>query len=362
MFANSVPHRNRRFCPTSLLPSKTRPNPVKVIERDAAAAAAGQQRIEALLARMKKSARSTNAAAVETQRLQVLVERAALADCDLVIEAVFDELEAKQELFASLTRIVRPDAILATNTSYLDPNVIATVVDHPERFLGLHFFSPANVMRLVEVVRTATVSNEVLATGLLVMKKLGKLGIVCGVCEGFIGNRILSAYRQECDFMLEEGALPHEIDAALEGYGFRMGPYAVSDLAGLDIAWSRRKRNAATRDPKQRYVVIADRLCEAGRLGQKTGKGYYGYENGRKSVDSEVTAIVEAASRDAGRARRAFTADEIVSRVLAAVVTTGRELLDEGIALRASDIDLVLINGYGYPAWRGGPMYQGKIQ
>jgi 3-hydroxyacyl-CoA dehydrogenase len=217
-------------------------------------------------------------------------------------------------------------------------------------------------MRLVEIVRTATVAPAVLATGLAVIKRIGKLGVVSGVCEGFIGNRIFTAYREQCDFMLEEGALPHEIDQALEAFGFAMGPYAVNDLAGLDISWARRKRNAATRHPDDRYVVIADRLCEAGRFGQKTGKGYYAYLNGRSSVDPEVTAIIEAASREAGLTRRTIDADEIVSRVSGAIVAEGRAILDERIALRPSDIDLVLINGYGYPAWRGGPMHRAGIE
>jgi 3-hydroxyacyl-CoA dehydrogenase len=275
---------------------------------------------------------------------------------------VFDDLQVKQELFASLSGIVRPDAILATNTSYLDPDVIAGVVTGPERLIGLHFFSPANVMRLVEVVRTAKLAPDVLATGLAVAKKLGKLGVVSGVCEGFIGNRIFTAYRRECDFMLEDGALPQDIDAALEGYGFPMGPYAVNDMAGLDISWARRKRNAATRDPSERYVVIADRLCEAGRFGRKTGKGYYTYESGEKAVDPKVTALIEAASREAGIERRSFSASEIVERVMTGIVAEGRKILAEGIVLRGSDIDLVLINGYGYPAWRGGPMFQAGVE
>lgn len=336
---------------------------VRVVERDEAAAASGRARIEALYARMAKSGRITAEAATERLgRLGVFTDRAALADCDLVIEAVFDDLDVKRELFGALSGIVRDDAILATNTSYLNPDQIAEVIARPERFLGLHFFSPANVMRLVEVVRPAAVSPQVLATGLAFTKRIGKLGVVSGVCEGFIGNRILTAYRQECDFMLEEGALPHEIDAAIEDFGFPMGPYAVSDLAGLEISWARRKRHAATRDPSERYVVIADRLCEAGRFGQKTGKGYYSYADGRKAIDPEVNAIVEAASKEAGRQRRSFTAAEIVERVGQAIVSEGREILDEGIALRASDIDLVMINGYGYPAWRGGPMFAAGIK
>ena len=335
---------------------------VIVVDRDEPSTEAGRARVEAAYDRMVKSGRIDAAGkAQRMDRLRFHAGRDMLAECDFVIEAVFDDLAVKRELFASLSGIVRPDAILATNTSYLDPDAIASVVTNPERFLGLHFFSPANVMRLVEVVRTATVAPDVLATGLAIVKRLGKLGVVSGVCEGFIGNRIFTAYRKQCDFMLEEGALPHEIDAAIEAFGFPMGPYAVSDLAGLDISWARRKRAAATRDPSERYVVIADRLCEAGRFGQKTGKGYYSYADGRKAVDPEVTALIEEASREANHERRAFGPDEIISRVMAAIVEEGRHILDEGIALRASDIDLVLINGYGYPSWRGGPMFQAGI-
>lgn len=335
---------------------------VIAVERDMEAADAGYQRIEALLRRMQKSGRiGPEDVTQRLDRLRLHSERAALADCDLVIEAVFDDFDVKGELFASLSKIVRDDCILATNTSYLDPNRLAATVANPQRFLGLHFFSPANIMRLVEVVRTDGVSPPVLATVLAVVKKLGKLGVVSGVCEGFIGNRLYTAYRQACDFMLEEGALPHQVDAAMEDFGFAMGPYAVNDMAGLDISWARRKRQAASRDPKQRYVVIADRLCEAGRFGQKTGKGYYRYEDGRRQVDEDVTAVIEQASREAGIVRRAFAADEIVARVAAALVAEGQAILQEGIALRASDIDLVLINGYGYPAWRGGPMFEAGL-
>src|SRR5690606_4610780 len=195
------------------------------------------------------------------------------------------------------------------------------------------------------------------ATGLAVAKKLRKLAIVSGVTEGFIGNSIFSAYRREAEFLLEDGALPHEIDAALENYGFPMGLFAVDDMAGLEIAWARRKRQAATRDPSERYVEIADRLCEAGRLGQKSGLGWYAYPDGRQQVDPEVTAIIEACRAEKGITPRDFSAEETVKRLLAAMSDEGRRLLDEGIASRESDIDLVMINGYGFPAHKGGPMF-----
>lgn len=335
---------------------------LRVVEHSEAAVEVGRRRIEDLYARARSSGR-IDTASVE-DRLSRLTLSASLQDltnCDLIVEAVFDDFDTKTKLFADLSAVARPDAILATNTSYLNPDVLAEAVARPERFMGLHFFSPANVMRLVEVVRTGSTSPGTVATGLAVVKRLGKLGVVTGVCEGFIGNRLFTAYRRECDFMLEEGALPHQIDAAMEAFGFPMGPYAVNDMAGLDISWARRKRQASTRDPSERYVVIADRLCEAGRLGRKTGAGYYRYVDGRREIDPNVTAIVEAASRDKGLTRRTIEPDEITARVSSALVTEGQALLSEGVALRASDIDLVLINGYGYPAWRGGPMFEAGL-
>jgi 3-hydroxyacyl-CoA dehydrogenase len=291
-------------------------------------------------------------------RISVSAERADFAPCDLVIEAVFDDLAVKTELFAALSGIVRPDAMLATNTSYLDPDAIAASVSDPSRVLGLHFFSPANVMRLVEVVRARETAPDVLATGIAVAKRMGKLPVVCGVGEGFIGNAVFSAYRRECEYMLEDGALPHEIDAAIEAHGLPMGPFAVFDLTGLEIAWARRKRLAATRDPAERYVDIPDRLCEAGRLGRKAGRGWYAYDGEQRRVDPEVTAIVEEASLRKGIARRPIPDEEIRRRAFGAMAAEGRALIERGVALRASDVDLVMINGYGYPAWRGGPMYE----
>jgi 3-hydroxyacyl-CoA dehydrogenase len=271
---------------------------------------------------------------------------------------VFDDMGVKQDLFRRLSVVVRDDCILATNTSYLDPNEIAKAATHPERVVGMHFFSPANLMRLLEVVRADKTAPDVLATALAVGRKLGKLTVVAGVCDGFIGNRIYANFRKQCEYMLEDGALPQDIDAAMESFGLPMGPFAVNDLSGLDIAWARRKRLAPTRDPRERYVSIADTLCEMGRLGQKTGAGFYRYDNGKRVVDPEVTAIIEKASKDKGIARRKIGADEIRMRIIAAMVNEGAKILSDGIAARASDIDLVFINGYGWPAWLGGPMFQ----
>jgi 3-hydroxyacyl-CoA dehydrogenase len=251
---------------------------VVVVEQNEAAAEAGRARIGGLYDRAIKSKRMNDADKAERMgRLTMAADRAAFAPADLVIEAVFDELSVKQELFKSLDAIVRPEAILATNTSYLDPNDIALATARPDRIVGMHFFSPAHVMRLLEVVHAARTAPDVLATALAVGKKLRKLSIVSGVCEGFIGNRIYSAYRKQAEYMLEDGALPQDVDGAVEAYGLPMGPFAVNDLSGLDIAWARRKRLAPTRDARERYVTVADTLCEMGRLGQKTGAGWYRY-------------------------------------------------------------------------------------
>lgn len=322
------------------------------------AAENGRQRIIGLLERNLASGR-LDQAGFDSQkaRLSVTASDSDLAPCDLVIEAVFDDLAVKTDLFRRLDKVLRPEAVLATNTSYLNPDEIAAATARPERVLGMHFFSPAHVMRLLEVVRCARTAPDVLATGLTVAKKLRKLPVVTGVTEGFIGNRIFSAYRREAEFLLEDGALPHEIDAALEDYGFPMGLFAVCDMAGLEIAWARRKRQAATRDPSARYAEIADTLCEAGRFGQKAGRGWYVYPDGKRTVDPDVTAIIEAARASKGIAPRSFSKDEIQDRMLKAMAQEGEALLAEHIAARPSDIDLVMINGYGFPAHKGGPMF-----
>lgn len=323
------------------------------------AAKAGHERLAALLERGLKSGHRDQAAIdAQLARLTVTAEIADLAPCDLVVEAVFDDLDVKTGLLARLEDVLRTDAGIATNTSYLDPDALAQTMRHPERLLGLHFFSPANIMRLVEVVRCAKTTPQMLATGLVVAKKLGKLPIVSGVCEGFIGNRVYSAYRREAEFLVEDGALPHEIDAALENYGFPMGLFAVNDMSGLDIAWARRKRQSATRNPAERYVAIADRLCEAGRLGRKSARGWYLWRDGKREIDPDVTAIIEDERAKKNVVAQQFSQADIIERLLAAMRREGEALLAEGIAARSSDIDLVMINGYGFPAARGGPMYR----
>ena len=308
--------------------------------------------------RSLKSGRLTDAGKADRLgRLTIAGSLDALAEVDLVIEAVFDDMEVKSTLFRALSAIVRPDTILGTNTSYLDPDRLADAATHPERVVGLHFFSPANVMRLAEIVRCARTAPAVLATGLTVARKLGKLPIVTGVTEGFIGNRVFSAYRREAEFLIEDGASPEAVDRAMEDYGFAMGPFAVFDLAGLEIAWAKRKRLAATRNPADRYVDIPDRLCEAGRFGQKTGRGWYDYSSGSRRPDPDVAELIAAARAAKGLVPRDLPATEIVTRLLSAMATEGEALRSEGIAARSSDIDLVMINGYGFPAHKGGPMF-----
>ncbi len=332
---------------------------VVVIEQNAEGAERGRARIASILERNIASGRLTEKAMAERmRRLTSGHDLTGLAPCNFVIEAVFDDLDVKRTLFANLSNIVRDDCILATNTSYLDPNAIARGTKNPQRVVGMHFFAPANIMRLVEAVRAAHTSSETLATALAIARKLRKLPIFSGACEGFIGNRLYSYYRRQCEFMLEEGALPHEIDKAMEDWGLPMGPFRAFDLSGLDIAWALRKRQTATRDPVSRYSHISDRLCEIGRFGQKTQTGWYRYENGKPVPDDVTTTIIEQASRDKNITRRSFTADEIRIRLVTALANEGARALEEGIALRASDIDLVYINGYGWPAWLGGPMFQ----
>ncbi|WP_457580142.1 3-hydroxyacyl-CoA dehydrogenase NAD-binding domain-containing protein [Ensifer canadensis] len=337
---------------------------VIALEQTREAAAGARDRIAETLDKTVRSGRMGQDGRDDClARLQTTAEAADLATADLVIEAVVDDLQVKMDLFRRLDGILAPGTILATNTSYLDPDTIAATTTDPTRVVGLHFFSPANVMRLVEVVDCAKTAPDVLASALAFVKRLGKLPVVCGVTEGFIGNRIFSAYRREAEIMLEDGAVPDEIDAALEAYGFPMGIFAVNDMAGLEIAWARRKRQAATRDPATRYVEIADRLCEAGRLGRKSGRGWYAYPNGERTVDPEVTTMIKAARTAKNITPRAFTAEEIMGRLLKAMVDEGTALLAEGIAARPGDIDLVMINGYGFPAHKGGPMFtaqQGK--
>ena len=334
---------------------------VHLVERDAAAADAAAQRVaETIGASQARGVISEQAAAAARARLTVGSDYAALAACSLVIEAVFEDMGVKREVFAKLDAVMPAEAVLATNTSYLDVNVLAATTKDPSRILGLHFFSPAHVMKLLEVVRADATGPRALATGAALAKLLRKVAVVAGVCDGFIGNRIMAAYRRDCEFMLEEGALPQEIDAAMEGFGFAMGIYATQDMSGLDIAWAQRKARAAERPASERYAHIADRLCEAGRLGRKTGKGWYDYSSGRAQPDPEVQQIIEEESAKAGCNRQPFTPEAIMERILGIMQATGQALLDEGIADSADDIDVVMVTGYGFPRHKGGPMFMAR--
>ncbi len=331
---------------------------VTLVEVGDAAMQAAEARIRTVYDRQAKSGRLSAAAhAARLAHLSFATDVAALRDTDLVIEAIIENIDAKQDVFRRLSTVVRRDTILASNTSYLNIDLLADVVDNPERVLGLHFFSPAHVMRLLEIVRAGRTAPQVLATALALAKRIRKQPVVAGICDGFIGNRIFSVWRKQCDYALEDGALPHEVDAALEQFGMAMGPYAVGDLAGLDIGWAQRKRLAATRDALERYVPIADWICEEGHFGQKTGRGYYLHQDSKRVVDPEVTALVERASAERGLRRKPISAVHIQTRVLAAMVNEGAKILAEGIAARPSDIDVVLVHGYGFPSWRGGPMH-----
>jgi 3-hydroxyacyl-CoA dehydrogenase len=280
------------------------------------------------------------------------------ADADIVIEAVFERMDVKKDMFKKLDGIVKQGAILATNTSTLDVDEIAAATARPQEVIGTHFFSPANVMRLLEVVRGKKTDKGVLATTMKLGKTLKKVPVVSGVCDGFIGNRMLEKYGQQSLFLIDEGASPQQVDNALRGWGMAMGPFTMYDMAGNDIGWEIRKRRYQER-PEFVYSRIADRICEQGRFGQKTGKGFYKYEPGeRKPIpDAEVDSIINAYRQEIGVSPRKISDDEIVERCIYALVNEGARILEEGIALRASDIDMVYLTGYGFPPYRGGPMF-----
>ena len=279
---------------------------------------------------------------------------------DIITEAVFEGMALKKEIFAELDKIAKPGAILASNTSTLDIDEIASATSRPEFVIGHHYFSPANVMRLLEIVRGKATSNPVIATSMALAKRLKKVGVLVGNCYGFVGNRMLHQYGREAQFLVEEGAKPQDVDGTLYKFGMAMGPLAVGDLAGLDVGWRIRKEHRHLEKPGVRYPKVADELCERSRYGQKTGAGWYKYDENRKpSPDPEVEALIEQIAAAQGITRRTITEEEILERTQYALINEGAKILAEGIALRAVDIDIVYINGYGYPAWRGGPMWYG---
>jgi 3-hydroxyacyl-CoA dehydrogenase len=283
----------------------------------------------------------------------------AIRDADLVIEAVFEDMGVKESVFKRLDESMKAGSILATNTSTLDVNRIAAFTKRPQDVIGMHFFSPANVMRLLEVVRGTSTSKEVLATVMKVAKTIRKTGVVSGVCDGFIGNRMLEEYLRQACFLVEEGAPPQQVDKALQEWGLAMGPFAMMDMAGQDIGWHVRKRRRAEDPERQIYPAWLDRICEMGRFGQKTGKGVYQYPPGSRTPvpDPEIEQLIVGYSKEIGVERRTVRDQEIVERCVYALVNEAAKILEEGIALRASDIDTVYLTGYGFPLYRGGPMF-----
>ncbi|MBI2746961.1 MAG: enoyl-CoA hydratase/isomerase family protein [Burkholderiales bacterium] len=289
--------------------------------------------------------------------LSTTLNYADLKDADLVIEAVFEEMGVKEAVFKKLDEVMKPGAILASNTSTLDVNKIASFTKRPQDVVGLHFFSPANVMKLLEVIRGAKTAKDVLATVMAVAKTIKKTAVVSGVCDGFIGNRMIEQYSRQAGFLIEEGATPEQVDKAVEKFGFAMGPFRMGDLAGNDIGWAIRKRRYVEK-PNMKYSKTADLLCELGRYGQKTGAGWYDYKPGKRdAIPSQlVVDMIEKHRKDMGITPRKISDEEIVQRLVYALVNEGAHILEEGIASRASDIDMVYLTGYGFPIHRGGPM------
>jgi 3-hydroxyacyl-CoA dehydrogenase len=291
-------------------------------------------------------------------RIRTEVGYGAVSEADLIIEAVFENMALKKDIFQKLDAAAKPGAILATNTSTLDIDQIAAVTRRPEQVVGLHFFSPANVMRLLEIVRGSATSPATVAAALGIAKRLGKVGVVASNSPGFIGNRMMFPYMYEAQFLVEDGATPEQVDKALTDFGMAMGIFAVDDMAGVDVAWRVRQELNQFSEPGARKPLVADKLCEMGRFGQKTGGGWYRYGDDRKPIpDPDVLALIEKTTAAAGIKRRTFTSEEIVERTIFALINEGARVLEEGVALRAADIDTVYVSGYGFPAYRGGPMF-----
>ncbi|MBK4216479.1 enoyl-CoA hydratase/isomerase family protein [Paracoccus caeni] len=333
--------------------------PVVLIEQDDKAVAKGLANLRGIFAGAVKRGRLSEAAATEhLAGVTATADYAELADADLVIEAVFEEIEVKRAVFARLVTACRPDAILATNTSYLDPRLIAEGLPGPDRFIGLHFFSPANVMKLMEIVPIPETSDETLATGFALARLLRKIPVQAGICEGFIGNRILKRYRAEAEALLRRGIPVAQVDAAMRAYGFAMGPFEAQDLGGLDIAYL--QREAARKAGAEVPETLGDILVHKGRKGQKTGGGWYDYEDGDRHP--RPSATVDALLADRIEAGPAMDADAISSHLVGAMTAEGQAILAEGIARSSAEIDLVEIHGYGFPRWRGGPMFAGGVR
>jgi len=333
--------------------------PVLLKETDQAALDRGLANIQKNYANSVKRGRFTQQYVEERRKLiWPTLDYGEFAGVDMVVEAVFESMALKKEVFGQLDRVCKPGAVLATNTSSLDIDDIASATGRPQSVIGTHFFSPANVMRLLEIVRGASTSKEVIATCMQLSKKLGKVGVLVGNCMGFVGNRMFGPYRREAQFLVEEGASVEAVDTALYDFGMAMGPLATGDLAGLDVGWRIRKEFRHLQKPGIRQPLIEDRLCESGRFGQKTGAGWYKYDENRKSSpDPQVADLIRQWTSEAGIPQREISAEEIVDRCIYTLVNEGARLLEEGIALRAVDIDIIYLNGYGFPAYRGGPMW-----
>jgi len=333
--------------------------PVLLKETDQAALDRGLANIRKNYANSVKRGRFTQEFVDERLKLiNPTLDYGEFAGADLIVEAVFEGMALKKEVFSQLDRVCKPNAILATNTSSLDIDEIASATSRPHSVIGLHFFSPANVMRLLEIVRGAATSKEVIATCMQLAKKVNKVGVLVGNCMGFVGNRMFGPYRREAQFLVEEGASVTDVDDALYEFGMAMGPLATGDLAGLDVGWRIRKENRHLQKPGVRQAFIEDRLCELGRFGQKTSAGWYKYDENRKSsADPEVSSLIREWTSEARIPQRQMSSEEVVDRCVYTLVNEGARILEEGIALRAVDIDIIYLNGYGFPAYRGGPMW-----
>jgi len=333
--------------------------PVLLKETDQAALDRGLANIQNNYANSVKRGRFTQQFVDERLKLiEPTLTYSDFAEADLVIEAVFEGMAVKKEVFGELDRVCKPGAILATNTSTLNIDEIASSTARLQSVVGTHFFSPANVLRLLEIVRGKATSKEVLATCMQLSKKIGKIGVLVGNCTGFVGNRMFHPYRREAQFLVEEGAGIEAVDAALYEFGMAMGPLATADLAGLDIGWRIRKEHRHLQKAGIRQPIAEDRLCEMGRFGQKTGAGWYKYDQNRRPIpDPEVTALVRQWAAGANIAQREISSNEVVDRCIYALVNEGARILEQGYALRAVDIDIIYLNGYGFPAYRGGPMW-----
>ncbi|MEP6268666.1 MAG: 3-hydroxyacyl-CoA dehydrogenase NAD-binding domain-containing protein [Paracoccaceae bacterium] len=331
---------------------------VSIIERDAASIDTAKDNVTQLMqGALKRGKISQGQLDQRMGQFRAGADYALCVDADLAIEAVFEDLNAKRAVFKALQEVVPDNTLLATNTSYLNPDEIFKGIAGQDRCLGLHFFSPAHIMKLVEVVQTTSTSSTTLATGFSFASTLRKTPILSGICDGFIGNRVLAAYRRAAEYLLADGALPQDVDGAMTEFGMAMGPFEAQDMSGLQIAYANRRRQDADRAPRERYVTISDQLCSRKRFGKRSGAGWYDYTDGTAAVAPTVTTLIEGYSKDQGIARRAFSVAEIQVQLLTAMANEGARIVEEGVAQNASTVDVVKTAGYGFPRHRGGPMH-----